>query len=134
MSSSPLRCTECGKVLDLDDAFCRSCGTAVEGHRQNWPAPSPSAAANDPTSDVIPLVIVPASSNRRHIIALALAAVLTLVSGLLWIFAEIMIRDGQDRTLWNAVWIVSAVVTVAAVIRWIVVGNKWVRRWRRQHT
>ncbi len=140
MSIRELTCPDHGHPVGPDDAYCGTCGAAVQvlpdRFRRPWPMLVPD---DEPTlADITPIrpeidfqpldFTQTRADTRRRAIRLALAVLATLACGSLLALSEAMIGDGRGRDVWVVMWLVSYAATVIAVAGWCIVLLQRVRQ------
>ena len=134
MSIQDQLCVACGHPVEVDDAYCASCGNVLAGAArhgmQTWPEPPPPDTLRmHQAPDFVPLPI-PGVERRRRLPGLrpvlAVAATVACV-GLLGL-SEVMLRDRGNEDLWVVMWLVWYAATVAVAVGWAIVAVQWSQR------
>jgi hypothetical protein len=91
--------------------------------------------SGDDATDFLPLQVPPDHGRRDRVAKLAGAILITLVSGVVLLVSEMLLRDGYNRFTWGIVWFASLGVLAIAIVGWCMAAAKplrrRVRRWRR---
>lgn len=137
------RCPACHAVADAADAYCSSCGAALQRggfeFADNHAAPghdyAPLALSWHAPHDLQPLQIVPDNRRqRRRMLKRSIAALVTLaiacIFGITLFLA--MERDG-DAAIMSTLAIVSGLLTIVALGGWVNVAIRRMRKRARRH-